>query len=427
MADLPFPKGFRDMMPNEALFRSKMLRKIEDIFQLYGFVSIYTPKLESMQLLRAKESIGEENKLIFELKNEGLGLRYDQTVSLARYFIMHSNLPLPFKRYSIGEAWRMDEPQRLRYREFTQADIDIIGGDAVKANAEIIATASKVYEAFGVDYKISINDRKMLDEFFSTLGISKEKQVKVMRAIDKMDKLGTAGVKGLLKEIELKEEQTNKIMDLISHEGTNSEKLSYIKSLIGDESALELENTLSLLESYNIKSAPAIDFSTVRGIDYYTSVVFEFKTNGENASLGGGGRYDNLISNYGGKQIGAVGFAVGVDRLLDILKFQESKEVTPAMVFVSNIKKENYNYALKVSNMLRESGIKVDLNDSDRNVANQLSYANALMFKYVVFVGPTEEQSMTAKVRDMNTGAETTIELSKLKDFFTFSDKAIER
>ncbi|ASI13374.1 histidyl-tRNA synthetase [Candidatus Mancarchaeum acidiphilum] len=421
MVDLPFPKGFRDMLPNEALFRSKMLRRIEDIFQLYGFMGIYTPKLESMKLLRAKESIGEENKLIFELKNEGLGLRYDQTVSLARYFIMHSNLPLPFKRYSIGEVWRMDEPQRLRYREFTQADIDIIGGDSVKADAEIIAAASKVYEAFGVDYKISINDRKMLDEFFAKLKISKENQLKIMRAIDKIDKLGITGVKELIKESELKEEQVNEIIKLISFEGTNTEKLNYIKSLIGEEPASEIENTILLLESYGIKAIPSIDFSTVRGIDYYTSIVFEFKTSGENAALGGGGRYDNLISNYGGKQIGAVGFAVGVDRLLDVLKFQESKEITPAEVFISNIKKENYQYALKIANDLRSHGIKVDLNDSDRNLSNQLSYSNAIGFKYTIFIGPSEQESGKAKVRDMKSGTETLVEIQKISEFFKAS------
>jgi histidyl-tRNA synthetase len=411
MTDLPFPKGFRDMLPNESLFRLNVIKKIESVFQLYGFLSINTPKLESLDILLAKDSIGEENKLIFKLKEENLGLRYDQTVSLARYFIMHSDLPLPFKRYSIGEVWRMDEPQRLRYREFTQADIDIIGGESIKGNAEVIAVLSKVYTSFNIDFSVSVNDRSLLDKFFEKIEVTGNDQIKVMRSIDKMDKIGVEGVRKIIEEL-IGKEKSSKIIELISFEGSNEQKIDFISKIVGEDATREINETLKLLKIYNIKENIILDFSTVRGIDYYTSIVFEFKIKGENSSLGGGGRYDHLIEMYGGKSINAVGASIGVDRLLDILNFKNSKEYSPSQVFIANVKKENYNYALSVANELRANGINTDLNASERNISNQLSYANSLHFKYVIFVGPSEEESKMVKLRNMETGAEETTQLS---------------
>ena len=146
MADIPFPRGVRDLMPNEALFRNELLKRIESLFQLFGFLAIDTPTFESLKVLKAKDGIGEDTKLIYELKDEDLGLRYDNTVSLARYMAMHQDLPLPFKRYCINKVWRREEPQRLRYREITQADADIVGGNSAMADAEVIAVASMILE-----------------------------------------------------------------------------------------------------------------------------------------------------------------------------------------------------------------------------------------------------------------------------------------
>ena len=159
MPEIPFPRGVRDLLPNEALFRNELVEKIESVFRLFGYLSIDTPAFESISILKAKNTIGADNKLIYEMKNEQLGLRYDHTVSLARYMAMHQELPMPFKRYYIGKAWRREEPQRLRYREFMQADADIIGGEKTKTDAAVIAVAAIILDNIGIDYAIGINDR----------------------------------------------------------------------------------------------------------------------------------------------------------------------------------------------------------------------------------------------------------------------------
>ena len=160
MADIPFPRGVRDLLPNEALFRNELLKKTESIFRTFGFLTIDTPSFESLQVLKAKNAIGSDTKLIYEMKDELLGLRYDNTMSLARYIAMHMELPMPFKRYYIGKCWRREEPQHLRYREITQADADIIGGNAPMADAEVIAVAAAVFDSIGIKYEICVNDRQ---------------------------------------------------------------------------------------------------------------------------------------------------------------------------------------------------------------------------------------------------------------------------
>ena len=153
MAEIPFPRGVKDLMPNEALFQNELLKKVESVFQRFGFLTIDTPTFESLKVLKAKSAIGEESDLIYEIKDEDLGLRYDNTVSLARYMAMHQDLPLPFKRYYIGKVWRKDEPQKNRYREIMQADVDVIGGDAVQNNAEVLATTATALEQIGLNMK----------------------------------------------------------------------------------------------------------------------------------------------------------------------------------------------------------------------------------------------------------------------------------
>lgn len=415
MADIPFPRGVRDLMPNEALFRAEMIRKMESIFQSFGFLTILTPSIESLDILKAKDAIGEDTKLIYEMKDENIGLRYDQTVPLARYFVMHSNMPLPFKRYVIGQSWRMDEPQRLRYREFTQADVDIIGGDASKCDSETIACLSKVLDAFEFKYKVMINNRMLIDDVLESFGVPKGTAIQVMRAVDKLDKIGIDGVSGLLAKAGLSEEQIGMVNELITAKGTNDEKLDYALGMAKDSKAVaELRETLAMLKEYNIRGEMVVDFSTMRGLDYYTGTVFEFKAENESQSIGGGGRYDNLTSLYGGKQLPAVGGTLGIDRLLDVMKFSQSSKATFAKAFVAYIKKENYTYALKVVNILRANGIFTDLNNASRSISNQLSYANSLKMPYAVIVGASEEKDAKAKLRDMASGEETVMDLDEL-------------
>ncbi len=409
VADIPFPRGVRDLMPNEALYRNEVIGKIEGVFQRFGFLTIDTPAFESIKVLNAKGVIGEDAKLIYEMKYEDIALKYDHTVSLARYMAMHQNLPQPFKRYFIGKAWRREEPQRLRYREFTQADVDIVGGRQTAADAEIIAVGAMALDALGIDHVIHINSRKFIDDLFKIVGIPQDKIVPAMRAVDKLDKIGRDGVVEQLQKLGLDRDTVGKIDALINFQGTNADKLDYLEKTLSDKTAVkEMRETIELLELYNLKpESVAIDFSVIRGLDYYTGVVFEYKSQDENSSIAGGGRYDRLIGTFSGRDLPAVGVSLGLDRLLDILEFGSSPKHTHANVFMATINDSNYQYALQVATILRSHGIAVDLNIASRNISNQLAYANALSFKYAIIIGDAEEKGKNVKVRNLIDGTES--------------------
>ena len=418
MTDLPFPRGVRDLLPNEALFKAGAVEKIESVFRAFGFLTISTPKIESLKILKGKSAIGEDEKLIYELKEEDLGLRYDQTVSLARYYIMHNSLPLPFKRYAIGEAWRMDEPQHLRYREFTQADVDIIGGERSLCDAEVIATIASALDALDIKYEILVNSRVIMEDMLDAFDVPEDRHIDIMRIIDKLDKAGSDGVNQMLEKAGLNGEQRLKIVNFVGAKGTNEEKLKYAKDFAkGEEACDELGNMIGLVKKYPIKGDLKIDFSIVRGIDYYTGMVFEVRATDEGApiqSLCGGGRYDKLIENYGGKSVPAVGGTIGVDRVLDLLKFSYSKRYTFAKAFVAYIRRENYDYALSVANKLRQNGINTEINLADRNISNQLSYISSMNIEYAVVVGDIEQKEGKVKLRNMVSGEEEVIGLDVL-------------
>ncbi len=416
MPDIPFPRGMRDLMPNEALFRNEAIKKIELVFQLFGFMTIDVPTMESLDILKAKSAIGEDTKLIYEFKDENLGLRYDHTVSLARYFSMHRDLQLPFKRYYIGKSWRREEPQKLRYREFTQADIDIIGGDAGVVEAEIIAAASKALESVGLDHVIRVNNRKLIDSVLQKLGVAADVVVGVYRAIDKLDKVGVDGVSRKLEELGISGELISKMLSFISADGENDKRLEYAKNLVGDiEPVKEIERFLSALAPYSIKGVVRVDFSLVRGIDYYTGIVFEFAGAGneKGPSIGSGGRYDKLTELYGGKPEPAAGASIGVDRVLDLLDFSASTKSTYAKVFIAEIKGVAHDYLVRVAKELRDHGIAADMNITSRNLSNQLAYANSMKFKYVIVVGPAEEKSSSVKLKDLVSGDEISLSVEE--------------
>lgn len=419
MTDIPFPRGVRDLMPNEAIFKKMILKKVEKVYQKFGFLTIDTPKIESLDILKAKGTIGDENKLIFEIPKENLGLRYDFTISLGRYVATHQNLPMPFKRYVMGEVWRMDEPQRLRYREFTQADIDIIGGDRIRGNAEVLATVSAALDEIGINYVMMLNSREIMNAVLNKFGIVQEKKAKVMRIIDKLDKQGLDGVAELLQE-QISGELVDSILNFISFGEDNYKKLEYVEELLRDNKPTEeIKNTLKMLERYGIKGGIKVDFSIVRGIDYYTGIVVEFKhMNNEDKkkaynmdTIAAGGRYGNLVKTLGGKDLEGVGVSCGIDRILSLLNFSSAEKETYADVFIAVVKNENYEYALDVANKLRKKGVAVDINTALRNISNQLSYANSLKYKFVIIIGNIEQKDNNIKLRDMVGGEEKLVDV----------------
>ncbi|MDE1856744.1 MAG: histidine--tRNA ligase [Candidatus Micrarchaeota archaeon] len=410
MSEIGFPRGVRDLLPNEAIFRNGLIGKIEEVYRRFGFTTIDTPMIEHMSVLGAKGGIGEEGELIMKLDGENLGLRYDQTVSLARYFAMHSDLPLPFRRYAIGKAWRNDEPQRLRYREFIQADVDVIGGRADAANAEVLAATAIIFDEVGMKYSIRISDRRLVESVFRKIGVPDALVPKVEHIIDKLLKIGRDNVFKMLVDAGLQEQIAEQVMELVGTKGSNDEIISYAENSAADpKSSAELKGTLELLKEYRINGDIVIDLSIMRGLDYYTSMVFEFMPEGDSHSIAAGGRYDNLIGVYAARSVPCVGCSIGVDTVATLMDFSSSTEHTYARVFVMHIKDQNYRYALGVANKLREAGIPTDINTAARNISNQLSYANSLRIKYAAIVGPEEEKLGQVKIRDLVSGDERTL------------------
>jgi histidyl-tRNA synthetase len=412
MADIPYPRGVRDLMPNEALFRAELVKKAESVFQRFGFLTIDTPAFESLKVLMAKNAIGEDNTLIYEIKDEDLGLRYDHTVSFARYVGMHQELPLPFKRYCIGKVWRKDEPQKNRYREFMQADIDIAGGTPSFCDAEVVAAIATALDEMGINYTIKLNNRRIVDDLLLGSGLTPEVSRNAMRAIDKTDKIGAEKVNELLLALGIGKDLLEHINSFIRMEGGTEEKLSYAESVVKDKAAVaELRTVMELLAKYNVRGSFKVDFSLVRGLDYYTGLVFEVvdASGAIGASIGAGGRYNKLISLYGPREIEAVGASLGIDRILDLMDYSSSVQYTFANTFVAYINESNYPYALEIANGLRKNGVNAEINLTKRNISNQLSYANSLKFKFALIVGGSEEKEHKVKLRNLVSGEEVTL------------------
>ncbi len=418
---IKYPRGVRDLKPNEAIFREQIINQIKITFQNFGFYPIDTPIFESLDVLLVKHAIGDENRLIYKLSSGNLGLRYDHTISLARFFAMHQEIHLPFKRYVIDKAWRKEEPQKLRYREFTQADIDILGGNEIDTIAEVIAAIAKSFEKININYEIHLNDRQILDALFESFNIDQELSIKIMRIIDKYDKLSKDQISDLLKELNLSAEIINQIILFITDDADNNTKLKYVGDLLKEKGIPlinRLNELLQIIKLYNLKSKIFIDFSIIRGLDYYTSLIFEFKLVDKNTSLSiaGGGRYDKLISLYSNKTMSAVGGSIGIDRILNFLNYSAIEKYSYSEIFIAYINHINYNYALKVANLLRDNNINIDLNVSNKNISSQLFYANILKFKYVIIIGNKEQNLNAINLRDLRTGSEQSINLNNLVD-----------
>ncbi len=410
MPEPTLPRGFRDLMPNEALFRTKLIRTVESTLSLYGFLVIDTPSLEKLSVLKAKGGIGEEGNLIFEIKDDDSGMRYDHTVSLARYVSMHRELPMPFKRYEVGKVWRREEPQHMRYREIMQADIDIVGGDPLLADTEIIAALSSLFDKLKMPHRIEINDRSMLEAMMSKIGIESTMFNKVEHELDRLEKVGEAKVVESLIGIGIQNSIVDQLMQLVGSEANNEALLDRMDSVIGDKSKTKhIREIIKLFKQYGSSGKIEVKFSMVRGLDYYTGVIFEFKDASEKKekmTLAGGGRYDNLVGLYGSQSIPAVGAAIGIDRLMDMLKAPESPEYSSTQVFIACVKKENYPYSLKIAQAFRARGISTETNLTERNLSNQLSYSSSTKVPYVVIVGAAEEKAGTLKLRNMADGRE---------------------
>ncbi len=416
------PKGTRDMMQQEGENFQTMIDIIRLIFRKYGFTPLFTPAFEDFALLSIKGGLGESVKndiYFFKDKSEReLGLRFDLTMPMVRVVSMNPQIKKPFKRYAIGKVWRYDNPQAMRYREFWQADVDVVGSNSPISDAECLAVACECLEKLGFDeFDIRINNRKFLQDMFEKkLNINDEDRIKdIFRSIDKLEKLGEDGVRKELIEKGLKNKTINELMKFLNTSGTNSQMIRKLRKTFGDtEGILELENILNYSKGFGIGKRLKLDMSLVRGLDYYTGCVFEINL-GEDVSCGGGGRYDKLIKNVGGADMPSTGISLGISRIFEIMKTRDMfNERGNQSVFVANVTESTLIETMKIANKIRKTGAIVETDLAGRDLKKQLSYANSVGADYSIIVGEEELRNKLFTLKNMKTNSELKLPLKDI-------------
>lgn len=420
--------GFIELLPQDQILFNKVLDKVRASYERFGFVPLDTPILEYSEVLLAKAG-GETEKQIYRF-NKGdtdISMRFDLTVPLAKYVAMHSGeLAFPFRRYQIGKVFRGERTQKGRFREFYQADIDIIGDEALSltADAELVSVINTTFRELGFEsFTVRINNRKVLNGLFEALGV-KDKSVEVLRIIDKIEKVGEEVVIEMLQELGVEIVAINTILGVLKFEGTNKEKIEYLKALdvssdVLSEGISELEEVLNKVEGFGVPEENyTVDFSIARGLDYYTGTVYETVLNDykELGSVCSGGRYENLAGYYTNKKLPGVGISIGLSRLFSKLTEAEvlmPEEATCAKVMVLPMV-EDIKYALEVASALRENKINTEVNYTKKSVKSMLNYANRLSVPYVIFVGEDEIKNKLYTIKDMKTGEQEVLCIERI-------------
>ena len=431
MAQKPsIPKGTRDFGQVEMARRNYIFDTIKGVFCLYGFQQIETPAMENIGTLMGK--YGEEgDKLLFRIQNSGekahlapeKGLRYDLTVPFARYVVQHrEEIAFPFKRYQIQPVWRADRPQKGRYREFYQCDVDVIGSDSLLGELELIQIVEEVYKRLGINVCLHINNRKILAGIAEVIG-APDKMVDITVAIDKLDKIGVEAVNAELVERGLNEEQVAKLQPILNLSGTTAEKLAALKTILansetGLKGVAELEEVFQLLENVDCRLNIQLDLCLARGLNYYTGAIFEVKAlDVQMGSITGGGRYDNLTGIFGLPGVSGVGISFGADRIYDVLTeldlFPKELQSTTQVLFAT-FGTDELHYALKWAKELRAKGIAVEVYPEPTKMKKQIGYADDKQIPYVAIVGGNEMETNTVMLKNMASGEQKQVTLDEL-------------
>ena len=446
-------KGTRDFSPQEMIKRNFIYDTIKTVFRKYGYAEIQTPSMENLSTLTGKYG-DEGDKLIFKILNSGdylakvdadlltnrnsnaatsslseKALRYDLTVPFARYVVMHQNdIALPFKRFQVQPVWRADRPQKGRYREFYQCDVDVVGSDSLLNEAEFTLIYQEALQNLGLtDFTIKINNRKILSGIAEIIG-KPELIIDMTVAIDKLDKIGFEGVTKELLERGFTAEEIDTLKPVILLEGNNEQKLSRLKevlanSVIGLKGIEEIETVFDYIQALCGAQASAmkleLDITLARGLNYYTGCIFEVKTNQvAMGSIGGGGRYDDLTGMFGLKGLTGVGISFGADRIYDVLEelnlFPDTA-VAGTKVLFSNFDVEAEKYALPLLQEIRQAGIAAELYPAAAKLKKQMSYADAKNIPFVILIGSDEMQSGLLTLKDMQSGDQQKLPLGEIR------------
>ena len=418
--------GFMELLPNEQILFNKMKNTIQKTYESFGFLPLDTPIIEDAKILLAKAG-GETEKQIYRfMKGENdLALRFDLTVPLAKYVTeYYDKLSFPFKRYQIGKVYRGEKPQRGRYREFYQCDIDIIGDGelSVVNDAELASVIYKTFLNLGFDdFTICINNRKILNGLFEGLDV-KENSVEILRTIDKLDKIGPEKVRKELCE-EISEDKVDTIMDFISISGNNDEKIKALEEInisnnTWNEGLKDLKEVVKFIRIFMVPEENfKIDLTIARGLDYYTGTVYEtFLNKYRNlGSVCSGGRYDNLTEFYSTRKMPGVGISIGLSRLFfqltdnNIISVDKQSIADVLVISMDN----NYEKCAQIASTLRQNGLKVQVDFEDKKIAKKFKYADKLNINYVIVIGEDEIKNNVVTLKNMITGEQNTVTLEE--------------
>ena len=420
--------GFMELLPKEQILFNKMKEKIQKSYEKFGFLPIDTPIIEMSDVLLAKAG-GETEKQIYRFQkgDNDLALRFDLTVPLAKYVTEYYNdLSFPFRRYQIGKVYRGERPQKGRFREFYQCDIDIIGDGELSIinDAEMPAVIYNTIKDLGFeDFTICINNRKLLSGLFKELDLE-EKSVDIMRIIDKIEKIGKENVIECLKDLELNENQIDDIMNFIEISGTTEEKIDSLEKLnytneIFNEGLEELKQVVKYVKAFGVPNSNfKVDLTIARGLDYYTGTVYETFLNEyrELGSVCSGGRYENLAEYYTDKKLPGVGISIGLTRLfykLNELNALKEEQNSIAKVLVVSMVEDN-SKALEVATALRNKNINAEVYLENKKIKAKFKYADRLAIPYVIVIGEDEIANNTVTLKNMQTGEQETLKIEEV-------------
>lgn len=419
--------GFMELLPKDQVIFEKIKSEMEKVYRKYGFYPLDTPVLEDSRILLAKAG-GETEKQIYRF-NKGdtdLTMRFDLTVPLAKYVAKnYSELTFPFRRYQIGKVYRGERAQKGRFREFYQADIDIVGDGSLSIvnDAEIPSIIYNLFKNLGIeDFVIRINNRKVLNGLFDNFGV-KESAVDILRIIDKIDKIGRDNVAKELVELNVPETTVNEMLDILTFDGSNEEKVDRLKSFAGcnevfDAGLEELTTVIGYIAGFGVPSDYyKIDLSIARGLDYYTGTVYEtfIKNHPEYGSVCSGGRYDNLAGYYTKKSLPGVGISIGLTRLFyvlcenDFLNRAHESQIESLVIPMT----EDMNYAVKTATELRRAGINTQIYLEEGKFKKKLTYGSRLTIPFCVILGSDEIEAGQVTIKNMSTGDQKTTDLQE--------------
>ena len=443
MAQKPaIPKGTRDFSQLEMARRNYIFNTIREVFCKYGFAQIETPAMELMSTLMGK--YGEEgDKLLFRIQNSGekaneapeKGLRYDLTVPFARYVVQHrDSIQFPFKRYQIQPVWRADRPQKGRYREFYQCDVDVVGTNSLLAEVELIQIVEEVYRRLGVRVSLHLNNRKILAGIAEVIG-APDKMIDITVAIDKLDKIGVDAVNAELQERGLTNEAVAALQPILNLSGTNEDKLRALRTIlaqseVGQKGVDELETIFNLTDAVGLTSHSAavsqrsgltieLDLCLARGLNYYTGAIFEVKAlDVQMGSITGGGRYDNLTGIFGMPDVSGVGISFGADRIYDVLTelnlYPEELQSATQLLFAC-FGEEELKFAMQAATALRARGMRVEVYPEAVKMKRQMAYADAKHIPYVAIIGSNELQEKKVMLKNMLTGEQSLVGVDEIQ------------